>query len=162
MQAGNLEYVATDPSTQFIGSVAQDAAAYLDLLLPESVAAGRTCRSRLRGIVIQSVENLGWEVWLFRRQRTGAEGIADVHFAGFWSFAAADAVQIGGAGLYYYYIDGLDVPYEVTDVLPNGQPDENGQRRNLHMALIPRGAGKSAGAAGSVRVQFNLEPTLGW
>lgn len=162
MQIGNIEYVASDPASDFTAAIVQDAAAYADLLLPGSVSAGRTARARIKCLSIQSVENVAWEIWFFRKQRTGAEVITDVAFAGFWSFAAADAVQIGGAGLYYYYVDGLDIPYSNEDLLPNGRPDEDGQRKYLHLALIPRGAGKSAAAAGEIRIQVDLEPTLGW
>lgn len=163
MQNGNIEWAATDPATQFRDTLAQNAALYLDLLLPQSVTAGRTARSRIHMISIESVENLAWELWFFRRARTGAETIGDSQFQGKWTFATGDAVRIGGAGLYYYYIDGLDIPYEVTDVLPDGQPDDADQRRFLHMALINRSAaGKSAGDAGAIRVQVHLEPTLGW
>lgn len=170
MQAGNLEYVATDPSSQLRAAIAQNAAAYLDLALPQSISAGRTCRSILRNISIQSVENVGWEIWLFRRKRTAAEVITNVQFQGFWTFSAGSALRIAGAGLYYYYLDGLYVPYEVTDEITIPQPgpstatvpDNNGERKNLHFALVAREAGKSADDAGAVRVQFGLEPTLGW
>lgn len=169
-QTGNVEVVASDPATQFLAAISQNAAAYLDLLLPESISAGRTCRSVLRGISIQSVENTGWEIWLYTKKRTGAEAIGDVAFLGYWTFIASTALQIGATGLYYYYVDGLAVPYWVEDRIMelqgNGQvvsvPDDNGQRRYLHMALVARESAKSANAAGAVRVQFILEPSLGW
>lgn len=162
-QSGNVERVTTDPTTQLRAAILQDAAAYLDLQLPESIAAGRTCRSILRGISIVSVENTGWELWLFTKQTQGAEpNVAVSNFLGFWTFAAGTALRIGGAGLYYYYVDGLAVPYEVLDLLANGRPDEQGQRRNLHMALVARESAKSAGDAGGVKVQFVLEATLGF
>ena len=166
-QQGSVELVATDPLTQFRAAIAQNAAAYLDLTLPQGISAGRTCRSRLKGISIQSVENIGWEIWLFTKKRTGAEAIvpaaaAGSAFQGYWTFTASMALRIAGAGLYYYYVDGLDVPYEATDVLADGQPDDETQRKNLHIALVAREAGKSADDAGAVRVQFVLEGTLGF
>ena len=161
-QSGIVIRVSTDPSAQFRAAIAQNAAAYLDVALPEGLAAGRAAKCRLRSLLIASVENIGWEVWLFRRSRTGAEVIGDIQAVGFWTFTASMAVRIGGAGLYYQYVDGLDVPYEVTDVLATGAPDDAGQRRNLHMALVAREAGKSADDAGAVAVQMVLEPTLGW
>lgn len=161
MQAGNLEFAATDPATQFTAAIAQNAAAYLDLPLPQSISAGRTCRARLRSLAIVSTENTGWEVWLFTRSRTGAETIADTRFLGKYTFTAASAVRIAAAGLYYYYIDGIDLPYIVDDVLPSGVPDEDGQRKNLHMALVARESAKAADAAGAVTVRFVFEPTLG-
>lgn len=161
-QLGQVERVTTDPATDFRGAIAQNAAAYLDLRLPESVAAGRTCRCRLKAINIVSEENVGWEIWLFDRRRTGTEAIGDIRFLGYWTFLAASAVRIAAAGRYYQYIDGLDVPYEATDVVADGTPDDDGQRRNLHFALIARESAKSAGDVGAVRIQFTVEPTLGW
>ena len=162
-QEGNVELVKTAPATQFRDAIAQNAASYLDLLLPETIAAGRTCRSRLKGISIISTENTGWEVWLFSRSRTGAEAISTgIWFLGYWTFTAASARRIAAAGLWYYYIDGLDIPYEADDVLADGQPDDDGQRRRLHIALIARESAKAAGDAGALQVTFVLESTLGF
>ena len=161
-QAGNVELVKTNAATQFRDAVAQNAASYLDLLLPETIAAGRTCRSRLKGISIVSTENTGWEVWLFSRKRTGAEVVTDSRFLGYWTFTAASAKRIAAAGLYYYYIDGLDIPYEADDALADGQPDDADQRRRLHIALIARESAKAAGDAGALQVTFVLESTLGF
>ena len=163
MQTGNVERVSTDPATQFRAAIAQNAAAYLDLALPESIAAGRTCRSLLRGMSIVSTENTGWEIWLFKRKTTGAELITASNFIGYWTFVAGGALRIAGAGLYYYYVDGLAVPYYADDLKNDGSGQvDNDQRRRLHMALVARESAKSANDAGAVQVNFVLEATLGW
>ena len=161
-QLGNLELVETNPLTQFTAAILVNAAAYLDLLLPQAISAGRTSRARLKTLSVISMENVGWEVWLFNKRTSGVEPTPDVSsFAGYWSFAAGDAVQIGATGLYYYYIDGLDVPYETLDLLPDGRPDENDARKYLHMALIARTTQKTASPTGLVKIRFGFEPTLG-
>lgn len=161
-QAGNRELVASSSENNFRAAIAQDAAAYLDLLLPESIAAGRTCRSLVKSMSVISEENCGWEIWLFNRKTTAAEpAVLGSTFIGRWTFAQGDAVRISGAGLYYYYIDGLDIPYETLDVkaAPPGGPDDV-LRKFLHMALIPRQLAKALNTM--VKVRFDLEPTLGW
>lgn len=163
-QLGNLARISTDPMNDFRAAIAQNAAAYADILLPQEISAGRTGRSRLKSLQVVSVENVGWEVWLWTKQTLSAEPNLSIpsNFAGFWTFTQAQGIRIGGAGLYYYYVDGLDVAYETLDLLPNGRPDENGQRKNLHLALVARSVGKSAGDPGAVQVNFELEGTLGW
>jgi hypothetical protein len=159
-QNGNFELVATSSVDDFRPAIAVNAAAYLDLALPESIAAGRTCRARLKTLAIISEDNVGWEVWLFNRKTLAAEpSVLGSTFAGFWGFAVGDAVRIGAAGLYYYYVDGLDIPYETLDLLANGAPDEN-LRRFLHMALVARTNAKVINTM--VKVRMNFEPTLGW
>lgn len=163
-QAGTVELVETDPTTQLLAAIAQDAAVYLDLLLPESIAAGRTARSRIRGLSIISVDNVGWELWFFNKRTTAAAPTpATSTFIGSWTFAAADAIRISGAGVYYYYIDGLDIPYEVLDTVANKDgvqvPDEADARRYLHLAVVARGAAKVLNAQMKLRVY--LEGTLG-
>lgn len=160
-QLGNIELVASNPAVDFRAAIAQNAASYADLLLPEAVSAGRTARCRIKELEIQSVENVGWEVWFFSKQRTGAETIADVAFRGFWTFSASMAVRIAASGLYYYYIPSLDISYDNCDVLPTKDVAQN-LRRYLHVALVARESAKSAGDAGNVRVQVTMEPTLGW
>lgn len=159
-QAGNRELVASSSENDFRAAIAQDAAAYLDLLLPESIAAGRTCRSLVKSMSVISEENCGWEIWLFNRKTTAAEpAVLGSTFIGRWTFVQGDAVRISGAGLYYYYIDGLDIPYETLDRAADGKPNDT-LRKFLHMALIPRQLAKALNTM--VKVRFDLEPTLGW
>lgn len=165
MQAGQLIQVRTDPATQFTGALAQNAAATVNLA---QAAAGQVAgdgyldgglasaslQSRLRSILIQSVENLAWEVWLWGTDSFNAS-LTDPSSnfpLGIWSFAAADAKRIGGAGLYYYYVEDMDTPYVDLD-----------NTAELHVMLVNRSvASKTAGANGAVQLQINLEPTLGW
>jgi hypothetical protein len=141
--------------------------------LPEAIAAGRTAQSRLRGIQIVSFDNLAWEVWLWATSSFQiAGGSSSEAFRGFWTFAATDGKQIAATGLWYYYIDGLDVFYEdddaVTTVPPApSNPDQawratsNGQTgAYLNVTLVNRSAGAKTASAWFDLV-FCLEPTQG-
>lgn len=165
-QAGQLIQVRTNPATQFIAALAQNVALTLNLTMPPAasvagdgyvdpgLAAGNSVRMRLRSIWIASVENLAWEVWLWGTDTFNASTTdpAQSFPQSRVTFAAADAVRLAGAGLYYYQIAGLDHPY--ADL------DHTGE---LHLMLVNRSAaGKSAGADGALLIQLQCEPTLGW
>lgn len=166
MQAGQLISVRTNPATQFIGGLAQNAAATLNMAMAEGtedaglgyldagLAALPTVQARLRSIVIQSRQNLDWEVWLWHTDAFNASPTDPALNApcGFYSFTAASAKQIAAAGLYLYYVSGLDLFYEDLD-----------RTSELHLMLVNRNAvAKSADAAGAIGLQLNFEPTKGW
>ena len=148
-QRGSVYRVASTDGTHFTGALAQNAAKLESLPMP----GGKRGRYRIVGAVVVSSDNLAWEFWV---ERTATPHNADVNldvFCGRWSWVAGDAVRIGAAGNYYYYIDGLDIAVEDTD--------ETGL---LNLELVNRSAAaKTAFAAGGhFRLELLLEPTLGW
>lgn len=165
MQVGQLIPVRTDPATQFTGALAQNAVATLNITRPPTtgmaagyldpgLGAGNTVRSILRSVLIASVENLAWEIWLWGKDTFNASTTnpAGEFPWGKKVFATGDAVRFAGAGLYYYYADGLYIPYQDLD-----------QTGEIHLMLVNRSAAsKSANANGAVLIQLNLEPCLGW
>lgn len=163
MQQGQLVLVTTDPATQFVDVIAQNAMAELTMTMPPAtkvsgpgyvdggLAAGGSVRSRVKGIVIESVESLDWVVWLWGNSTFDDANPANAKLLGFAALPASGAKRIGGAGLYHYYLGGLDIPYNDFEKL--GQ---------VYLGLQPTSAGKSDGAAGSVVVQLIFEPVLGW
>lgn len=159
MQAGNIVRVTSLKATHFTDALATNAGEYEDVQLPEGIAAGRHCRCRLRQIQVVSTENLDWEIWLLSKTG-GTTADADTDpLLGFWSFVAADAKRVAGAGLFHYYIDGLDVPYEDMD-RGAGVAGTGGY---LHTCLVNRSAaGKTAGAGGALTVRWGVEMTLGF
>lgn len=159
-QRGQLVLVRTDPATQFRAAVVQNAAATLDMLpgtglgfFDVGLSASQSARARLAALSLISVENLTWEVSLWARDTFASPTFtADgSDFLGRVTLTNTTATRIGGAGVYYYYVDGLDVPYVDRD-----------QTSELHLMLIPRSAGKSADDAGAVQIALALEPTLGF
>lgn len=162
-QLGN-QFPARSLSTRdWTAAQADGAGVLVNLPLPAAIAADGLARARVRGLNIISVENVGWEVFLWGTRTSPADAIDSRKFIGSWRFDAADGKTYTGlaAPLYHYHIDGLDLAYLDEDTmaqkLANTPPGAT-----LHVTLVPRGAGKSADAAGAVVVEFVLEPTLGW
>lgn len=169
MQPGQVVFVRTDPATQFVDAIAQNAMGQLTIpmvppgtappnkpLLPGFVdgglAAGGTCRGKLESIVIASVQPIDWEVWLWGNDDFSTADPRNEYLFGYASLPASGAKQISAAGLYYYSLGSLTIPY--VDLKKLG---------NVYLGLIPRTAGgKAAGAGGSVVVQLGFLPTLGW
>lgn len=138
----------TDKDLNFAGSLAQNAIAYEDVVVPGCLrGVNGNGRVRLRSIMLQSDQNLDWELWLFSGV-AHANADMDLDTAlGKWSFTAAMAVQIAGAGQYYYYIDGLDVSYV--------DEDNSGK---FHIGLVNRSAtSKNAGGTGEIVIQMTSE-----
>jgi hypothetical protein len=156
--------VRTKSTVHFTGAISAGAAATEHLktvgdssvaagVVPEGLAAGRSVRSLLRSIRILSVQLLPWEVQLFR-SATGIGGTdIDVEsFIGTWAFGATgvpgDGSQATGDTFFYYYVDGMGVPYEDKDATSQ-----------IHVRLVNRHAatGKLAGASGAVTIEFGFE-----
>lgn len=149
MQVGKITTVVTVAANQFRAGLAQNAGEDLSLQV-QSAAVGLRVDSIIRNISIVSVEDRNWELWFWGRN-TFNEPTPDIDtFIGSWLFAVAGK-QIGAAGLFHYYVDGLYIPYRDLD-----------QTSKIHMTLVNRSAGaKSAGDAGAIRVQLGLEMALG-
>jgi hypothetical protein len=149
-QTGKVVLVTTDAATQLRAALAQNAALNLSLDISK-YAFGSRVDAIIRSLQIVSAENLAWELWFYRKNTYDA-GVADaVRWCGYWQFGTT-AVRIGAAGYYYYYIDGLGIPYI----------DEDNSSK-LHFSLINRSAAaKSANDAGLIKVGAVLEPALGW
>ena len=150
-QAGK-QYVAKTVATRdFTGSLAQNAGAFLSLDV-KSLGLGENVDAILRAVQVTSVEDLDWELWFFRTTGSGANSAdPDVNAALGYVVLSSTMVRIAAAGLYQVYAEDLAIPIYDSD-----------RTSKIHMALVNRAAGsKSAGAAGAVKVQLVLEPTLG-
>lgn len=96
----------------------------------------------LYGVTINSVENLAWEVQFWAKDTFQTTNPDTDFFLARWQFSASDGVRDAGTGLYRYYIDGLQIPYQDLD-----------NTGELHMILVNRSAAaKTAGAGGAVRI----------
>lgn len=166
MQVGSVIRVRTDKDVDFIAGIAQNAADTANLVPPGSLAAGGHCRSIIRGISILSDQNLAWELKFFNTNafNTGAADLDTVPFIGGWGFQAGDGTQIAATGPYYYYIDGLYIPYHCTDFDEHGTFVAGAKKPQgqVHVMLINRSAtSKNAGATGEIVVQLLMEPSQG-
>jgi|SRR5690242_5709584 len=159
-QAGNVYLIASNSRLDFLGTLAQNAGAVWHPALPSALGS----RALVRSLVIQSVQNLDWELLVFKMYNGGTPQsippggtIDNVVFAGKYRFFAADAVQIAAAGPYLYYIDGLEIPYHDLDSV-----NASGLATPpfFTAVLVNRSVtGKSAGDAGAVVLRVGLEAT---
>ena len=152
MQSGVVLEIATDSTLHFTGALAQNAGEGEDIALKMEIAAGKHCRCRVKAIVVQSLENLAWETWLWGKDTKGVTGNVDTSsLRARWTFVATDGKRITGDDNYYYYVDGNDQPY--FDVDMTGE---------LHITLVNRSAAaKTAGAVGAVSVRLFVELSQG-
>lgn len=153
-----VERVPSVYGVDFAGTLAQNAALAGRIKLPESIGAGRTGMSIIRSIQVTSDDQLDWEFWFWANKGQQQGGHPDLEgFLGFWSFAVAggDGKQIGATGRYYYYIDGLGIPYHDADA-----HNDPGPGTFLNVTLVNRSVGAKS-ATGWFHAAFGLEPTLG-
>ena len=150
MQAGRWQTISTSAANDFRGTLAQDAAATLNLNVSSS-GLPTNAECVVRAVRVLSVENLAWEIRLYRTRAFNAPTPDADRFAGRWTFVAGDGTRIGSSGLYEYYIDGNDIAYGDED-----------QQSELHLALVNRSAaGKSAGDTGAVRIELVVQEAAG-
>lgn len=156
-QSGNREVVIATSGVYFTATLAQNAGLSARIPLPESIAAGRHARCLVQTLQITSFDRLDWEVWLFANKQFQSAGDPTLErFLGYWGFltGSGDGKQIGGAGLYHYYIDGLGVQY-----LDEDGHNDPASGCFLNVLLVNRSAGaKTAGAW--FQMTFGCEPTL--
>ena len=147
------------PSGQFFtGTLAQNDGLAARIPLPAGVGAGGTARSVIQTLQIVSADQLDWELWFFANKLFQSAGHPDLEvFCGLWAFsvAAGDGRQIGAAGLYHYYIDGLGIQYQDLDM----QPDRS-QTAYLNVVLVNRSAGAKTDGAW-FQATFGMLPTIG-
>lgn len=164
-QAGNIYAVSSQSRTDFTGTLAQNAGASWRPALPAALGG----RSIVRGIVITSVQNLDWEVFVYKTSNANSippgGTIDNIHLAGKYRFFAADGVQIAATGSYLYYIDGLTIAYHDLDSV-NAQLQPGNQllplTPYLNVVLVNRSAtGKNANDAGAVVLRLFMEATNG-
>lgn len=134
--------IRTDKDTNFSGAIAQNA-------IEEENIAGLVCNEiTITGVSIIADENKSFRLWIFQTDDFQEADLDDDNFVEFLDFdLAADGVQIGGVGAYYYALSGLKIDYQDLDA--TGE---------LHLALQNLSAvAKTAGAGGEV--VFNVAYT---
>jgi len=147
-----LGLVRSNDGTQYTDAIAQNASENENLALPTTMQAVAN-PLRVTALSIISVQNLSWELWLFGSSAFQNTDFGVDQFLGMWGFNAADArrVNSGTYAQYYYYIDGLNIPYVDRSATASVVPA-------LHTMLINRSvAAKIAGAMGNIVVQATIE-----
>lgn len=144
-QLGRLHRVATNPATQFINALAQNAGEYLGLTIGE---LGILAKGRVVHVALRTVENKDWEIYFFATAANNTGLPSTNKYLGRCAFVVADGKQIAGAGL-FLYDKTCDVPIH----------DEGGASK-VHMVLVNRGTLTTAGAD-RIGVELHIDPTHG-
>lgn len=165
MQTGKVFACASVDGTQFKEQLITNAAVMYDIPLPSAVGAAGVSSSKIRAIRVISSQNLSFDLQYFATHNgPSADPNVDT-FLSFWSFIAAMA-SVGPNGMYYYFVSGLDNPYEDADITRDF-PVVQGVAGTpaLHLRLVNRDAAtkQSYGAGTHFQVTTWLEPTAsGW
>lgn len=147
-----IDTVRSDKDTHFTGALIQNAVEHENLDLPDDLATLEADEFIVESIIVQSKENLEWDVYLFANaSNTNTDYDLDT-FVDQTNFTVASGKRIAGANQYYYPTPVMGIPYKITD-------PETGK---IHVALVNRSAGaKSAGAAGEIVIGIKLSPIRG-
>lgn len=155
MLAGTHVRVRTLSTVHFLGSCAAGAVLTEQLAkgtyVPEGLAAGNHCRSRVRAVRMICTEAISWTVQFFRKA-TGIGG-SDVDAESFLGQIALELpTKATGDTLYVAVANNLDIPYV----------DDDGAGK-VHVRLVNTTAGtaKTANAGGAVVLEMDFEPTQG-
>jgi len=147
--------VKSNPATQFVQALAKGAATPMNLVLGVPAIAAR--RFLIRAIEVLAMENFGPEVNYFATAAGLTASPATDTFLARFGFLSAMGEQLGGAGLWRYYVDGLAIPHYDLDTIATLNPPA------LHIVLQNIDAtAKSADAAGATAVTTWLEPMQAW
>jgi hypothetical protein len=158
-QRGKTFLFQSIDGTNFAGGLAQNIGVMEHLALPTAVAAARsTCL--LRSALIISSDNLNWDLEFYATKDGPSPDPNQDSLLGFFQFAANAAIQQdGGTGLWYYYINTLDIGYFDLSV---GANINVAPAPSLHVRLVNRSAvAKTAyGVGGHLVLKLEVEPTL--
>lgn len=140
-------------ATDFTQALATDAVTPIVNL---SIPSPSIRRWYIRAISVVGLEGIAPEFNFFS-SATGINADPSLdNWIGAVPFEATDAKRFGGAGVFRFWTDGLQIPYYDIDAanlvaMPS-----------LHVVLANRGAvAKSAGAPGNLQATFWLEPITG-
>lgn len=143
--------VISRATTDFLTGLAQNAATPLNNIpgLPSRGAQ----RYTIRAISVSTKENFGPQFNFFNSASGYTTGVASDGFLGVWGFTSAMGAQLAATGLWRYYIDGLEIPYQDNDA------NALDVKPTVHVVLENISAtAKSATANGAVEATFWLEP----
>lgn len=140
--------VWTDKDSHFTGSLAQNA------MEVENISGLPFQSGTIVGVVIQSDQNLDWDVFVWGKDELDNTDLDLDTFLGHAKLVVADGERIAGAGQYYY-----DTATASGYAFRGIRFADLDKTRELHVGLVNRNAtAKNAGATGEVRVGFVVVP----
>jgi hypothetical protein len=146
-----LYEVRSNPALHFTAALAQNAVSAM-ISLPGVPRIG-PLRVFIRALSLVTKERYGPDVNFFSSATGFTTNPATDTFLSRFTFTAAMAQQLGGSGLWRYYVDGMGTPYYDRDTINTTSPPL------IHIKLgNVEATGKSAGSDGSTVLTVWLEP----
>jgi hypothetical protein len=143
----------------FAAGSAENARLDVDIPIPASLGSGYgSTRCMIKSIVVVSQDNHAWEIafWSSAARSSLTAPNTWNTWLGSWPFTAADGVQYGATGSWYYYEPSFDLPYRDDDANANKATYPNNQIGLIHISLIDRTGALTAGH--SVLVKLYCQP----
>ena len=139
----------TSGATQFIDTGTQN------VLYTANITSVGYNELSVRNISISSSQNLAWEVFLFSKDTFNTASVDTDTCIGRIAFDAADGVQFGGAGNYFY--SSMESTFNSGGNVGVPYMDEDNSKE-LHIGLVNRTATvKQSGTYSPVAITFLVE-----
>ena len=139
------------PTVNFTEALAQNAASAMNILYGVPPQFAR--RYTIRAIEVTAVDNFGPELNFFASAAGFTTDPNTDNLISRWGFISSMGEQIGGSGLWRYYVDGLAIPYHDKDTANSVNPP------TLHVILQNISANvKNASPAGAIKVRVWMTP----
>ena len=137
--------------SNFTEGLAQWAASAMNNLPGLPIAGPR--RYLIRALKILTMENFGPELNFFASAAGFTTDPATDYALARFGFVSSMGEQLGGSGLWRYYVDGLAIPYvDLDTVNTNNAPTLHAILQNIS------GTAKTAGAPGAIMLTVWVEP----
>lgn len=144
--------VASKGTVNFLDALAQNASTAINAIPASNLAVGSR-RFLITAARLIAVENLDFQFSFFASSAGATADVDTNRFVSQIEFLPGMGYRLGGAGLYYYYLDGLAVPYYVDGSGNSTTPP------TLNVALTNlSAAAKTVGAGGAINLEVWLEP----
>lgn len=145
-QLGRLTRIATNPATDFILAIAQNAGQYLGLTATQ---LGILAKGRVARVVMATLDNKDWEIYFFSTAANNTGLPSTTKYLGRCAFVVADGKQIAGAGLFLYD--------KSCDIVIH----DEGAASKIHMVLVNRSAVANTAGADRIGIELQIDPTHG-
>jgi hypothetical protein len=140
-----VSFIDSDKDVHFTTELAQNAGE------SESLGSLKCNGIIIESVIIQSDQNLSWDVLFFRSPGCDDTDLDADFFIERVSFDATDGVRVGAANQYYYAWTGLHIPYH-----------DDAVKCQLYAMIVNRSAAsKTAGASGEVKLTVSYKPDGG-
>ena len=156
-----IMYLRSNPTVDCTAAVAQDQSCTVSIKIHAQVSPNDSPRKDeviIRGVAIQSLQNLAWDVNFYTRNTFSRANMDADSFLDYVAFTAANGKQdsptAGTGDQYKYQARGLDIRYRDMSAT-----EEITTTSQVHFSIVNRSSTvKSEGADGAIVVILAVEP----